>query len=87
MQETVLPLLFFIKGDDAEYGLRAEEGFPRRSSLELSSGMFWGRGEERKDDELAWQAYFHQFNRLIATLLHNPYKTGNASKGLICHRC
>jgi galactofuranosylgalactofuranosylrhamnosyl-N-acetylglucosaminyl-diphospho-decaprenol beta-1,5/1,6-galactofuranosyltransferase len=69
-----LSLPFFIKWDDAEYGLRAgEAGFP---TVSLPGMAIWHVPWTEKDDALDWQAYYHQRNRTVAALLHSPYPRG-----------
>ncbi|GAA4421606.1 glycosyltransferase [Georgenia halophila] len=59
---------FFIKWDDAEYGLRAaERGIP---TVSLPGVALWHISWLDKDDTIDWQAYFHERNRLVAALLH-----------------
>ena len=63
-----LSLPFFIKWDDAEFGLRAgSAGFP---SVSLPGAAIWHMPWAAKDDVLDWQGYFYQRNRLITALLH-----------------
>ncbi len=74
VEEIGLSLPFFIKWDDAEYGLRAaEHGIP---TVSLPGVAVWHVPWTEKDDGLDWQAYFHQRNRWVAALLHSPYKRG-----------
>jgi len=69
-----LSLPFFIKWDDAEYGLRAgKAGFP---TVSLPGMAIWHVPWTEKDDALDWQAYYHQRNRTVAALLHSPYPRG-----------
>lgn len=69
-----LALPVFIKWDDAEYGLRAgRAGYP---TVTLPGMAVWHMPFTDKDDNLDWQAYFHQRNRLVAALLHSPYPRG-----------
>ena len=69
-----LSLPFFIKWDDSEYGLRASEaGVP---TVSFPGAAVWHVPWTDKDDSLDWQAYFHERNRLVATLLHSQYKYG-----------
>ncbi len=72
--EIGLSLPFFIKWDDAEYGLRAREHGYRTVSL---PGMgLWHISWLDKDDTQDWQAFFHTRNRLIAGLLHSHEPRG-----------
>jgi galactofuranosylgalactofuranosylrhamnosyl-N-acetylglucosaminyl-diphospho-decaprenol beta-1,5/1,6-galactofuranosyltransferase len=73
--ETVgLSLPFFIRWDDAEYGLRAgAAGFP---TVTLPGVGVWHMPWTHKTDALDWQAYFHQRNRIVSALLHSPHEHG-----------
>ncbi|MDO4258831.1 MAG: glycosyltransferase [Actinomycetaceae bacterium] len=74
MEKIGLSLPFFIKWDDAEYGLRAmENGF---RTVTLPGAAVWHVPWTEKDDGLDWQAYFHQRNRVVTALLHSPFKDG-----------
>ncbi|MEE2521388.1 glycosyltransferase [Pseudarthrobacter sp. J75] len=74
IREIGLSLPLFIKWDDAEYGLRAREaGF---ATVSLPGAAVWHVSWIDKDDLVGWQAYFHERNRLITTLLHSPYPKG-----------
>lgn len=74
IKEIGLSLPFFIKWDDAEYGLRAREaGF---ATVSFPGAAVWHVSWLDKDDLVGWQAYFHERNRLITTLIHSPYKRG-----------
>ncbi len=74
IREIGLSLPLFIKWDDAEYGLRAREaGF---ATVSLPGAAVWHVSWIDKDDLVGWQAYFHERNRLIATLIHSPYPKG-----------
>jgi galactofuranosylgalactofuranosylrhamnosyl-N-acetylglucosaminyl-diphospho-decaprenol beta-1,5/1,6-galactofuranosyltransferase len=69
-----LSLPFFIKWDDAEYGLRAgKAGFP---TVSLPGMAIWHVPWTEKDDALDWQAYYHQRNRMVAALIHSPFGRG-----------
>ncbi|WP_295011514.1 glycosyltransferase [uncultured Microbacterium sp.] len=69
-----LPL--FIKWDDAEYALRAaRSGHP---TLTLPGAALWHVPWTVKDDGLDWQAYYQLHNRLVAALIHSPYRRGGA---------
>ncbi|HEV2777944.1 MAG TPA: glycosyltransferase [Actinophytocola sp.] len=73
-----LPMPFFIKGDDMEYGLRAgEAGFPTATVPGIA---VWHMPFEDKDDVTDWQAYFHLRNRLINAALHG---TDPTARGLL----
>jgi galactofuranosylgalactofuranosylrhamnosyl-N-acetylglucosaminyl-diphospho-decaprenol beta-1,5/1,6-galactofuranosyltransferase len=74
IRELGLSLPMFIKWDDAEFGLRAQEaGYPTAT---LPGVAVWHVPWHEKDDTIDWQAYFHRRNRLIACLLHSPYERG-----------
>ncbi|MDH2445221.1 glycosyltransferase [Amnibacterium sp. CER49] len=61
-------LPFFLKWDDAEYGLRAAAaGVP---TVSLPGAAVWHETWRTKDDSRSWPAFFHARNRLIAALLH-----------------
>jgi galactofuranosylgalactofuranosylrhamnosyl-N-acetylglucosaminyl-diphospho-decaprenol beta-1,5/1,6-galactofuranosyltransferase len=69
-----LSLPFFIKWDDAEYGLRARAaGVP---TVSLPGVAVWHVPWTDKDDSIDWQAYYHQRNRMVAALIHSPFKFG-----------
>lgn len=69
-----LSLPVFIKWDDAEYGLRARSaGF---ATVSLPGAAVWHVSWVDKDDTHDWQAFFHARNRLVAALLHSPFKRG-----------
>ncbi|HET6165602.1 MAG TPA: glycosyltransferase [Marmoricola sp.] len=74
VREIGLSMPLFIKWDDSEYGLRAQEaGFP---TITLPGAAVWHIPWTDKNDALDWQAYFHQRNRFIAALLHSPFPHG-----------
>ncbi|KQT89375.1 glycosyl transferase [Marmoricola sp. Leaf446] len=74
LREIGLSLPLFIKWDDSEYGLRAQQaGFP---TVTLPGAAVWHVPWSDKNDAVDWQAYFHQRNRFIAALLHSPYERG-----------
>jgi galactofuranosylgalactofuranosylrhamnosyl-N-acetylglucosaminyl-diphospho-decaprenol beta-1,5/1,6-galactofuranosyltransferase len=76
IREIGLSLPMFIKWDDADFGLRAQEaGYP---TVTLPGVAVWHVPWHEKDDTIDWQAYFHRRNRLIAALLHSPYERGGA---------
>lgn len=69
-----LSLPLFIKWDDSEYGLRAQDaGFP---TVSFPGAAVWHVPWTDKNDALDWQAYFHVRNRFIAALLHSKYPRG-----------
>ena len=74
LRECGLSMPFFIKWDDAEYGLRAaEHGFP---TVSLPGAAVWHVPWTDKDDSVDWQAYYHARNRLVAALSHSAYDRG-----------
>ncbi len=74
VKEIGLSLPMFIKWDDAEFGLRAQEaGYP---TVTLPGVAVWHVPWHEKDDTIDWQAYFHRRNRIVAGLLHSPYEHG-----------
>ncbi|MCU1512153.1 MAG: glycosyltransferase family 2 protein [Arthrobacter sp.] len=74
IKEIGLSLPLFIKWDDAEYGLRAREA--GIATVSLPGAAVWHVSWMDKDDLVGWQAYFHERNRLITTLIHSPYPKG-----------
>ncbi|WP_255788852.1 glycosyltransferase, partial [Mycobacteroides abscessus] len=67
-EELGQPLPLFIKWDDAEYGLRANEhGYGTAS---MPGTAIWHMAWSDKDDAIDWQAYFHLRNRLVVAALH-----------------
>jgi len=69
-----LSLPLFIKWDDSEYGVRAQEaGYP---TITMPGVAVWHVPWTDKNDALDWQAYFHQRNRFVAALLHSPFPRG-----------
>ncbi|KRD47464.1 glycosyl transferase [Oerskovia sp. Root918] len=74
IREIGLSLPVFIKWDDAEYGLRARaNGYP---TVSLPGAAVWHVSWADKDDLVGWQAYFHERNRLITTLMYSLYDKG-----------
>ena len=74
IKEIGLSLPVFIKWDDAEYGLRAKAaGYP---TVSMPGAAVWHVSWIDKDDLVGWQSYFHERNRMIATLIHTPYERG-----------
>lgn len=73
-EELGQPLPLFIKWDDVEYGLRANEhGYGTAS---MPGTAIWHMAWSDKDDAIDWQAYFHLRNRLVVAALHwdNPIR-------------
>ena len=74
LRQVGLSLPFFIKWDDAEYGLRAgKAGVP---TVTLPGMGVWHVPWTDKDDSIDWQAYYHARNRVVAALLHSSYDRG-----------
>ncbi|WP_222710302.1 glycosyltransferase [Quadrisphaera setariae] len=74
IRQLGLSLPIFIKWDDAEYGLRAQDaGIPTASFPGMA---VWHIPWTDKDDGIDWQAYYHARNRVVAALLHSPYPRG-----------
>ncbi len=64
---------FFLKWDDADYGLRAARaGVP---TVSLPGAAVWHETWRSKDDSRSWPAFFHARNRLISALLHGGHGT------------
>ncbi|MDT0141089.1 glycosyltransferase [Microbacterium sp. PRC9] len=61
-------LPYFIKWDDAEFGLRAAASGVR--TVSLPGAAIWHMPWTAKDDGLDWQAYFQLRNRVVTALLH-----------------
>ncbi|HEX5018327.1 MAG TPA: glycosyltransferase, partial [Actinomycetes bacterium] len=74
VREIGLAMPVFIKWDDADFGLRAQEaGTP---TVSLPGAAVWHVPWTDKDDTIDWQAYHHARNRLVAALIHSPYERG-----------
>jgi GT2 family glycosyltransferase len=68
-----LPMPFFLKWDDVEFGLRATAaGF---ASVVLPGAVVWHDSWVGKDAEGGWQAYFLLRNRIVTALLHDTRPT------------
>lgn len=64
---------FFLKWDDADYGLRAAAaGIP---TVSLPGAAVWHETWRTKDDFRSWPAFFHARNRVITALLHGDRGT------------
>lgn len=74
IREIGVSLPYFIKWDDAEYGLRASAAGHR--TLTLPGAALWHMPWTAKDDGLDWQAYHQLRNRVVTALLHssNPLR-------------
>lgn len=68
VQRAGASLPFFIKWDDAEFGLRAAANGVR--TVTLPGAALWHMPWTAKDDGLDWQAYFQLRNRIVTALLH-----------------
>ncbi|MDR0950653.1 MAG: glycosyltransferase [Candidatus Ancillula sp.] len=77
IQKIGLSLPVFIKWDDCEYGVRAGENGYR--IVHLTGAAVWHMPWTEKDDRLDWQAFYHQRNKLLAAMLHSPFKKGGHS--------
>ncbi len=74
LRKVGLSLPFFIKWDDIEYGVRARAaGIP---TVPLPGAAVWHVPWHSKDNDLDWQAYFQERNRVVSALLHSPYDRG-----------
>lgn len=74
LRDVGLSMPFFIKWDDAEFGLRA--GRAGHPTVSLPGAAVWHVPWTDKDDSVDWQAYFHARNRLVAALVHSRYERG-----------
>ncbi|WNM24359.1 glycosyltransferase [Demequina capsici] len=76
VRQIGLSLPVFIKWDDSEFGLRAQAaGFP---TVSLPGAAVWHVPWTDKDDTIDWQAYYHQRNRWLVSLLYSPYRGGGS---------
>ena len=67
IRELGLAQPFFIKWDDAEYGMRlAQAGY---LTVTLPGVATWHESWELKDDTTDWTLYFHIRNRLVAAAM------------------
>jgi galactofuranosylgalactofuranosylrhamnosyl-N-acetylglucosaminyl-diphospho-decaprenol beta-1,5/1,6-galactofuranosyltransferase len=74
VRELGLAMPVFIKWDDAEFGLRAQDaGIP---TVSLPGMSVWHVPWTDKDDTTDWQAYYHARNRILMALVHSPYARG-----------
>ena len=74
LESVGLSMPYFIKWDDAEYGLRAASRGYRTVSLPGSA--VWHVSWLDKDDSRDWQSFFHSRNRIISALIHSPVRLG-----------
>ena len=73
VQAIGLPMPYFLKWDDVEFGLRAKvAGF---ASVVLPGAVVWHDSWVGKDAESGWQAYFLLRNRIVTALLHDARPT------------
>jgi GT2 family glycosyltransferase len=71
-----LSLPFFIKWDDAEFGLRVKHaGF---EVVSLPGFGIWHQAWDDKADARNWQSFYHWRNRLIVALFYNPKRRPTA---------
>ena len=76
LRRVGLSMPFFLKWDDAEFGLRAQEaGVP---TVALPGFALWHVSWLDKDDTVEWQAYLHVRNRAATALLHSRRPRGGA---------
>ena len=74
IHEIGLALPIFIKWDDADFGLRAQEaGTP---TVTLPGAAVWHVPWTDKDDTIDWQAYYHARNRLMTAIMYSPLEHG-----------
>ncbi|QGN56653.1 glycosyltransferase [Nostocoides sp. HKS02] len=73
VDSTGLPLPFFLKWDDVEFGLRA--GRSGVASVVLPGAAVWHDAWTGKANETTWPAYFLLRNRIVTALLlgHRPW--------------
>jgi GT2 family glycosyltransferase len=64
-----LPMPFFLKWDEVEFGLRAKAG--GFASVVLPGAVVWHDSQVGKDAESRWQAYFLLRNRIVTALLND----------------
>ncbi|HEU5161421.1 MAG TPA: glycosyltransferase [Streptosporangiaceae bacterium] len=74
LRKVGLSLPVFIKWDDIEYGVRAKAA--GIATVPLPGVAVWHIPWRDKDNDLDWQAYFQERNRMISGLLHSPYERG-----------
>ncbi|NEG90196.1 glycosyltransferase [Bifidobacterium aerophilum] len=67
---------FFIKNDDVEYGVRAQQAGFR--TVTVPGVCLWHQSFVDKDDILDWQAYFHVRNKIIMGLLYSRLPWGGS---------
>jgi galactofuranosylgalactofuranosylrhamnosyl-N-acetylglucosaminyl-diphospho-decaprenol beta-1,5/1,6-galactofuranosyltransferase len=72
-----LPMPFFLKWDDVEFGLRAQAaGF---ASVVLPGAVVWHAPWAGTGAESGWQGYFLLRNRIVTALLHDARPAGLAA--------
>lgn len=73
MREIGLSLPVFIKYDDIEFGLRAQDaGY---TTVSLPGVAVWHQAWHSKDPQRTWEDYFDNRNRWICALLHSGKPT------------
>lgn len=73
MREIGLSLPVFIKYDDIEFGLRAQDaGY---ATVSLPGVAVWHQAWHSKDPQRTWEDYFDNRNRWICALLHSEKPT------------
>src|SRR5450631_23957 len=73
-----LPMPFFLKWDDVEFGLRAQAA--GIVSVVLPGAVVWRDSWVGKDAESGWQGYFLLRNRIVTALLHDTGPTALAAE-------
>ncbi|MEP7194586.1 MAG: glycosyltransferase [Actinomycetota bacterium] len=75
-----LPMPFFLKWDDVEFGIRAKAaGF---GSVGLPGAVVWHDPCTGEDAESGWQDYFLLRNRVVTALLHDSRPTRLVTGGM-----
>lgn len=74
VERVGLALPYFIKWDDAEFGLRARAAGTQ--TVTLPGAAVWHMPWTGKDDGLDWQAYYQLRNRIVTALLHGSGRRG-----------
>ena len=81
-----LPMPFFVKWDDVEFGIRAKAaGF---GSVALPGSVVWRNSSVGKGAESTWRAYFLLRNRIVTALLHDTRPTLLVTESMavsLCH--
>lgn len=74
VEKIGLPLPYFIKFDDIEYGLRAKKA--QIPSVSLPGAAVWHPAWHLKDQTRSWVGYFAERNRFITGLLYKKDPLG-----------